>query len=101
MLAALWISKNQPYAFPSMFRGMVELKESEDGTVSLVLTEVKKYTWEDYHGKPVSSDTVLWTDNKTIRYEGLVVVKKELPRVKYQTSDHDELVTVEFLPTGS
>ncbi len=97
MLATLWISKNQPDSFPSMFKGMVELTESEEGTTSLVLTDVKKYTWENYHGKPVSSDTVLWTDNKTIIYEGLVVVKKELPRVKYQTSDHDELVTVEFL----
>ena len=101
MLATLWISKNQPYAFPSMFRGMVELKESEDGTASLVLTEVKKYTWEDYHGKPVSSDTVLWTHNDTIRYDGLVFVGKELRGVKYQTSDLDELVTVEFIPAGS
>ncbi len=78
MLAALWISKNQPYAFPAMFKGMVELKDNDDGKVSLVLTEVKKYTWEDYHGKPVSSDNVLWTHNETINYEGLVVVGKEL-----------------------
>ncbi len=42
MLAALWISKNQPYAFPAMFKGMVELKDNDDGKVSLVLTEVKK-----------------------------------------------------------
>ncbi len=101
MLAALWISKNQPYAFPAMFKGMVELKDNDDGKVSLVLTEVKKYTWEDYHGKPVSSDTVLWTHNETIKYEGLVVVGKELRGVKYQTSDLDELVTLEFLPAGS
>ncbi len=101
MLAALWITKNQPYAFPAMFKGMVELKDNDDGKVSLVLTEVKKYTWEDYHGKPVSSDTVLWTHNETIKYEGLVVVGKELRGVKYQTSDLDELVTLEFLPAGS
>ena len=97
MLATLWISKNQPYAFPSMFRGMVELKESEDGTVSLVLTEVKKYTWEDYHGKPVSSKTVLWIRSDTIRYDGLVVVEKEERRLRYRTSDSSELVTVELL----
>ncbi len=80
-----------------MFRGMVELTESDDGKVSLVLTEVKKYTWEDYHGKPVSSDTVLWTDNKTIMYKGLVVVEKEERRLRYRTSDSSELVTVELL----
>lgn len=97
MLATLWISKNQPYAFPSMFRGMVELKESEDGTVSLVLTEVKKYTWKNYHGKPVSSEAVLWTENDTIRYDGLVFVGKELRGVKYQTSDLDEVVIIEYL----
>ena len=97
MLAALWISKNQPDAFPAMFRGMVELKESEDGTVSLVLTEVKKYTWKNYHGKPVSSEAVLWTENDTIRYDGLVFVGKELRGVKYQTSDLDEVVIIEYL----
>lgn len=101
MLASLWISKNQPYAFPSLFKGMVELTDDDDGKVSLVLTEVEKYTWEDYHGKPVSSEAVLWTHNDTIRYEGLVVVEEELGRLKYQTSDLDELVTVEFFhPTG-
>lgn len=97
MLAALWISKNQPYAFPAMFRGMMELKDNDDGKVSLVLTEVKKYTWEDYHGKPVSSKTVLWTRSDTIRYNGLVVVEKEERRLKYRTSDSSELVTVELL----
>lgn len=97
MLAALWISKNQPYAFPAMFRGMVELTDNDDGKVSLVLTEVKKYTWEDYHGKPVSSKTVLWTRSDTIRYDGLVVVEKEERKLKYRTSDSSELVTVELL----
>jgi|GEM_PF-4544510 len=101
MLAALWISKNQPYAFPAMFKGMVELKDNDDGKVSLVLTEVKKYTWKNYHGKPVSSEAVLWTDNDNIRYDSLVFVEKELRGVKYQTSDLDQLVTVEFLTTGS
>ena len=97
MLAALWISKNQPYAFPAMFKGMVELKDNDDGKVSLVLTEVKKYTWEDYHGKPVSSKTVLWIRSDTIRYDGLVVVEKEERRLRYRTSDSSELVTVELL----
>lgn len=97
MLAALWISKNQPYAFPAMFRGIVQLKDNDDGKVSLVLTEVKKYTWEDYHGKPVSSKTVLWIRSDTIRYDGLVVVEKEERRLRYRTSDSSELVTVELL----
>ena len=97
MLATLWISKNQPYAFPAMFRGIVQLKDNDDGKVSLVLTEVKKYTWEDYHGKPVSSKTVLWIRSDTIRYDGLVVVEKEERRLRYITSDSSELVTVELL----
>lgn len=97
MLAALWISKNQPYAFPAMFKGIVELKDNDDGKVSLVLTEVKKYTWKNYHGKPVSSEAVLWTDNDNIRYDGLVFVEKEERRLRYRTSDSSELVTVELL----
>ena len=98
MLASLWISRSQPYAsFPSMFRGVVELTDKGDGGVTLVLTDVQKYTWEDYHGKSVSSKTVLWIKNEPITYDGLVVLEKEERRLRYRTSDSSELVTVELL----
>lgn len=96
MLALVWISPNgEEYVFPKLLRGQLRFEETE-GRASAVLTSVRKYTWENYHGKLLPSgknpEEVLWDPHPDVDYSNLRVGKRDGNKIFCFTADDSERV---------
>lgn len=77
----LWVHRG-PGAFPELFSGNIVRSEHE-GRIKLSVSQVKKYTWENYHGKSIRTDMpveeVLWKENQDISFCDLVQTSASNP----------------------
>ena len=86
----LWVHRG-PDAFPEMFCGIVVRSECE-GRISLSMSQVRKYTWENYHGKLIRTDIavedILWKEHQDISFGDLAQTSVSNPEhVRYDGVD--------------
>ncbi len=78
----LWVHRG-PGAFPEIFSGNIVRSEHE-GRIELSVSQVKKYTWENYHGKSIRPDIaveeVLWKETQDISFCDLVQTSASHPK---------------------